>query len=67
MSNELVTVTSFADPIEANLAKNNLEAAGVRTFLANEESVDMLWHLGNAMRWSKVQVGNFVTSRAIVE
>ena len=30
MSNELVTVTSFADPIEANLAKNNLEVAGVR-------------------------------------
>ena len=58
MSNELVTVASFANPIEANLAKNNLEAAGVRTFLANEESVDMLWHLGNAMGWIKVQVAH---------
>ena len=58
MHSELVTVASFADPIEANLAKNKLEAAGVRTFLANEECVDMLWHVGNAMGWIKVQVAN---------
>jgi hypothetical protein len=68
MSNDLVTVASFADPIEANLAKNNLEAAGVRTFLANEESVDMLWHLGNAMGWIKVQVAhdNLGVARALL-
>jgi Putative prokaryotic signal transducing protein len=58
MSNELITVATFADPIEANLVKNNLEAAGIRTYLANEESVDMLWHVGNAFGWIKVQVGN---------
>jgi Putative prokaryotic signal transducing protein len=58
MRDELVTVASFADPIEANLAKNNLEAAGVRAFLANEEIVDMVWHFGNAIGWIKLQVGN---------
>ena len=68
MSNELVNVASFADPIEANLAKNNLEAAGVRAFLANEESVGMLWHLGNAMGWIKVQVAhdNVDVARALL-
>ena len=28
MSNDLVTVATFADPVEANLAKNRLEASG---------------------------------------
>ena len=58
---------SFADPIRANPTKNDLESPGVPGFIANAESVDMLWHLSHAMGWSKVQVGNFVTSRAIVE
>ena len=54
----LATVATFADPIEAILAKNNLEAAGIPAFLANEEIVDMVWHFGNAIGWIKLQVGN---------
>jgi Putative prokaryotic signal transducing protein len=58
MSNDLVTVATFADPIEANLAKNRLEAAGVRASLANEQTVDMDLLLGNALRWIRLEVGD---------
>jgi Putative prokaryotic signal transducing protein len=58
MSNDLVTVATFADPVEANLAKNRLEASGVRAFLANEETVDMDWLLGNALGWIRLEVGD---------
>ncbi len=57
MSNDLVTVATFANPVEANIAKNRLEASGVRAFLANEETVDMDWLLGNALGWIKLEVG----------
>ncbi len=57
MGNVLVTVATYADPVEANLAKNNLEAAGIQAFLANEETVDMVWPIGNAIGWIKIQVG----------
>lgn len=58
MSNDLVTVATFANPVEANLAKNRLEASGVRAFLANEETVDMDWLLGNALGWIRLEVGD---------
>ena len=58
MYSNLVTVATFADPVEANLAKNRLEASGVRAFLANEETVDMNWLLGNALGWIRLEVGD---------
>jgi hypothetical protein len=58
MSDDLVTVATFADPVQANLAKNRLEASGVRAFLANEEAVDMDWLLGNALGWIRLEVGD---------
>ena len=58
MSNDLVTVATFTDPVEANLAKNRLEASGVRASLANEETVDMDWLLGNALGWIRLEVGD---------
>jgi hypothetical protein len=64
MGNDLVTVASFADPVEANLAKNRLEASGIPAFLANEETLDMVWYWGNAMGWIKLQVGDKDASNA---
>jgi hypothetical protein len=58
MSNNLVIVATFADPVEANLAKNRLEASGVRASLANEETVDMDWLLANALGWIRLEVGD---------
>ena len=56
MSNDMVTVATFTDPVEANLAKNRLEASGVRASLANEETVDMNWLLANALEWIRLEV-----------
>ncbi len=58
MSDFLMTVATFGDPVEANLAKNYLEASGVQAFLADEETVNMDWALGNAIGRIKLQVGD---------
>jgi hypothetical protein len=58
MSDSLVTVATFASPIEANLAKNYLEAAGIDVFLEGEEAAAMAWHLTNAFGDIKLQVAN---------
>jgi hypothetical protein len=66
MRNDLVTVTTYAGPVEANLAKNRLEASGVRAFLADQVMLQMFWYLGNAIGWIKLQVAfqDVVAARA---
>jgi hypothetical protein len=56
MDDELVTVATYWSPIEARVAKNRLEAAGVRAFMADELTVEMNWALGNAVHGIKLQV-----------
>ena len=58
MSDRLATVATFRSPVEANLARNRLEAAGIEAFLADEETVGMVWHLTNALGGIKLQVGD---------
>ena len=58
MSDRLATVATFGCPVEANLARNRLEAAGIKAFLADEETVGMVWHLTNALGGIKLQVGD---------
>jgi hypothetical protein len=56
MRDGLVTIATFANPVAANLARNRLEAAGIRCSLSDEETVGMVWHLGNALGRVKLQV-----------
>jgi hypothetical protein len=49
------TVAKFSQPLEAELAKNRLEARGVRAYLMNEETVG-LWNLGGAFGGIQLQV-----------
>jgi hypothetical protein len=56
MANNFVTVATFPTSIEANLAKQLLEAEGIRAYLANESTVDLAWHLTVAVGWVKLQV-----------
>ena len=58
MSDKLVTVTSFGNVVEAEIARNALEAAGVRAFLEGEATVGNMWHLGNALGGVKLQVAD---------
>jgi hypothetical protein len=58
MSDGLATVATFGSPVEANLARNQLEAAGIKAFLADEETVGMVWPLTNALGGIQLQVGD---------
>ena len=65
MSDEFLTVATFDSPIDANLAKNRLEAAGIRAFLADEETVAMTWQFANAVGAIKLQVAARDFNRAL--
>ncbi|MBW4612389.1 MAG: DUF2007 domain-containing protein [Desmonostoc vinosum HA7617-LM4] len=56
MVDKFVTLATYTNSIEANLAKQHLETAGIRAFLANESTVDVAWHLTIAVGWIKLQV-----------
>lgn len=56
MNDKLTTVATFADPIEASIAKNRLESEGVKTVLSDEATVAMAWHLISALGGIKLQV-----------
>lgn len=56
VSAQLITLATFDTPIDAEIAKNKLEAAGVRAFLADEATVRMASYLGPAMGGVKLQV-----------
>jgi len=42
MSDELVTVATFPEPIEANVARSALESAGIEVFLNGENANGMI-------------------------
>ena len=56
MSDKLVTLESYSNALEAEMAKNRLNEAGIRATLANGTAVTALSHLSNAMGGVKVQV-----------
>ena len=56
MQDMLVTIATFTTLVEASMAKNRLEAEGIRIFLADAETVGMVWHLTSAFGGIKLQV-----------
>lgn len=64
MSHELITVATLSSPVEASLVQNQLEAAGIRSFMSDEAAVGMAWYLGNAIGGVKVQVAESDAPRA---
>jgi hypothetical protein len=56
MVNDFVTVATFTNSPEANLAKQRLEAEGIRCLLLNESTVNVAWHLSVAVGWIQLQV-----------
>lgn len=65
MSTELVTIATFNTPAEASIVRNQLEAAGIRCFLADEATMNMAWHLGVAVGGVKLQVAKQDAARAL--
>jgi len=56
MSEDLVTIGSFAVMVAAHAARARLEAAGIRAYLVGEEVANSLWHVGSALGGIKLQV-----------
>jgi hypothetical protein len=56
MSEDLLMIATFQSPVEANLAKNRLEAAGIPAFLEGEEAAAMAWPFANAAGGVKLHV-----------
>ncbi len=56
MADRLVTIATYWNLIEANLAKSRLQEAGLRVTIADDEMVGALWHLSNAISGVKIQV-----------
>ncbi|HIK04854.1 MAG TPA: DUF2007 domain-containing protein [Trichormus sp. M33_DOE_039] len=56
MVNNFVTIATFGNYVDANLAKQLLESQGIQCYLANESTVNMAWHLTVAVGWIQLQV-----------
>ncbi len=69
MDDKLVTIATFGNAVEANLAKNRLETAGIRAFLADADTVDMAWQLAGALGGIKLQIpeGDEEVARSLLE
>jgi hypothetical protein len=69
MSSELVTVATFNDPIEAAMARNYLEAAGISAMLLDETTVATNWGIANAVGGIKLQVslGNLAQAEVLLD
>jgi hypothetical protein len=65
MHDRLITIASFATPLEARMAMNQLEAAGIRAALEGEATTGMAWHLTNAIGGVKLLVLERDSERAI--
>ncbi len=55
-NDELVTIATFINSIEASLAQQQLKAAGIRCLLADEAMTNFAWHLTVAVGWIKLKV-----------
>jgi hypothetical protein len=49
MSSELVTVATFTTPVEADMARNALDAEGIACQITDDAILGLLWQLGNAL------------------
>jgi len=52
----LVTIATFQDTIKANIYKAKLQAAGIYSFLADENTVGINWLFSNAIGGIRLQV-----------
>lgn len=53
---ELVTIATFTNSIDASLAQQQLKAAGINCLVADEATTNFAWHLSIAVGWIKLKV-----------
>lgn len=59
-----VVVAKFSFPIDANIAKANLESVGIPCFIADEHTVNMQWLYSNAMGGVRPFVPQYYVNQA---
>lgn len=64
MSNRLVTVATFSQPLDSHLIRARLEAEGIPCFVADEFTVSANWFYSNAIGGVKLQVREADIDRA---
>jgi Putative prokaryotic signal transducing protein len=64
MSDRLVTIASYQDPVAAALAKNYLEHEGIACVLIDETTIATDWALSGAIGGVKLQVAALNVERA---
>jgi hypothetical protein len=64
MADDLVTVERFLSWPEAEVARMQVEAAGIPVLLADAETVNMDWFMRNAIGYIKLQVPRDQAERA---
>jgi hypothetical protein len=64
MSDNLVTVASFSEPLQAHLASTKLEAEGIECCISDENIVGMYWLYSQAVGGVKLQVREKDVERA---
>ena len=52
----LTTIGRFSHPLEAQIARARLEAAGIPAFVADEHTINMQWLYSNALGGVRLQV-----------
>jgi hypothetical protein len=64
MSDRLVTIATYQDPVAATLAKNYLEHEGIASILIDETTIATDWMLSGAIGGVKLQVAVLDVERA---
>jgi hypothetical protein len=64
MTDDLVTIASFSQPYEAQLARGTLEASGIESVLRDEHTVGADWFFSTALGGVKIQVRSSDVSEA---
>jgi hypothetical protein len=64
MPGELVTIASYPNAAEAEIARAALESEGIKGYTTDDEVVGAVWLLGNAVGYVKLLVAADDTQRA---
>lgn len=65
MTQPFVTIRSYFDPLDAEMALNLLRAEGIPATLADSKLVSNTWHLANAVQGIKLQVPEQDRAKAV--
>ena len=56
MTDELITIATYSEPMMAHIAQAKLEAEGIESFIADENTVATVWSYAIMTGGAKLQV-----------